>query len=166
MAGSYRADDDDLAPVEGARILVVELHFNEDIVELLHEGAVHALEELGCDVTTITVPGALELAAGAAIALDAAEAAGAPYEGVVALGCVIRGDTYHFEIVANESARALTDLSVARRLPLGNGVLTVDNEEQATVRADPKQGGADKGGDAALAALALVRLKRKLGGRS
>jgi 6,7-dimethyl-8-ribityllumazine synthase len=164
MAGSYRADDDDLAPVNGARILVVESRFNEDIVELLHEGAVRALEELGADVTIVTVPGALELAAGAAIALDAAEQAGAPYEGVVALGCVIRGDTYHFEIVANESARALTDLSVARRLPLGNGVLTVDNEEQAASRADPKQGGADKGGDAALAALALVRLKRKLGG--
>jgi 6,7-dimethyl-8-ribityllumazine synthase len=163
MAGAYRADDDDLAPVEGARILIVESRFNEDIVELLHEGAVRALEELGADVTTVTVPGALELAPGAAIALDAAEQAGAPYEGVVALGCVIRGDTYHFEIVANESARALTDLSVARRLPLGNGVLTVDNEEQAALRADPKQGGADKGGDAALAALALVRLKRKLG---
>jgi 6,7-dimethyl-8-ribityllumazine synthase len=164
MAGSYRADDDDLAPVNGARILVVESRFNEDIVELLHEGAVRALEELGADVTTIAVPGALELAPAAAIALDAAEKAGAPYDGVVALGCVIRGDTYHFEIVANESARALSDLSVARRLPLGNGVLTVDNEEQAAVRADPSQGGADKGGDAALAALALVRLKRKLGG--
>jgi 6,7-dimethyl-8-ribityllumazine synthase len=164
MAGSYRADDDDLAPVNGARILVVESRFNEDIVELLHEGAVRALEELGADVTTVAVPGALELAPAAAIALDAAETAGAPYDGVVALGCVIRGDTYHFEIVANESARALSDLSVARRLPLGNGVLTVDNEEQAAVRADPKQGGADKGGDAALAALALVRLKRKLGG--
>lgn len=164
MAGSYRADDDDLAPVEGARILIVESRFNEDIVELLHEGAVRALEELGADVTTVTVPGALELAPAAAIALDAAAAAGAPYEGVVALGCVIRGDTYHFEIVANESARALTDLAVARRLPLGNGVLTVDNEQQAAVRADPSQGGADKGGDAALAALALVRLKRKLGG--
>jgi 6,7-dimethyl-8-ribityllumazine synthase len=164
MAGSYRADDDDLAPVNGARILVVESRFNEDIVELLHEGAVRALEELGADVTTVAVPGALELAPAAAIALDAAEKAGAPYDGVVALGCVIRGDTYHFEIVANESARALSDLSVARRLPLGNGVLTVDNEEQAALRADPKQGGADKGGDAALAALALVRLKRKLGG--
>jgi 6,7-dimethyl-8-ribityllumazine synthase len=164
MAGSYRADDDDLAPVNGARILVVESRFNEDIVELLREGAVRALEELGADVTIVTVPGALELAPGAAIALDAAEQAGRPYEGVVALGCVIRGDTYHFEIVANESARALTDLAVARRLPLGNGVLTVDNEEQAAVRADPSQGGADKGGDAALAALALVRLKRKLGG--
>jgi 6,7-dimethyl-8-ribityllumazine synthase len=166
MAGSYRADDDDLAPVNGARILIVESRFNEDIVELLHEGAVRALEELGADVTTIAVPGALELAPAAAIALDAAEKVGKPYEGLVALGCVIRGDTYHFEIVANESARALSDLSVSRLLPLGNGVLTVDNEEQAAVRADPSQGGADKGGDAALAALALVRLKRKLGGAS
>ena len=95
--------------------------------------------------------------------LEAARKAGAPYDGVVALGCVIRGETYHFEIVANESARALSDLAVAQRLPLGNGVLTVENEEQAMARADPKQG--DKGADAALAALALIRLARELGGR-
>jgi 6,7-dimethyl-8-ribityllumazine synthase len=164
MAGSYRADDADLAPVDGARILIVESRFNEDIVSLLHAGAARALARLGADATTIIVPGALELAPAAAIALDAAERAGAPYDGVVALGCVIRGDTYHFEIVANESARALTELSVSRRLPLGNGVLTVDTEAQALVRADPEQGGGDKGGDAALAALALLRLKRSLGG--
>ena len=94
---------------------------------------------LGATATVIEVPGALEIATAAAIALDAAERAGAPYDGVVALGCVIRGETYHFEIVANESSRALTDLSVARRLPLGNGILTVENEEQAMERADPKQ---------------------------
>lgn len=162
MAGSYRADDVDLAPVAGARILIVESRFNENIVSLLHQGAARALSQLGADMTTIVVPGALELAPAAAIALEAAEKAGAPYDGVVALGCVVRGDTYHFEIVANESARALTELSVSRGLPLGNGVLTVDTETQAVLRADPTQG--DKGRDAALAALALVRLKRSLGG--
>lgn len=162
MAGSYRADDADLAPVAGARILIVESRFNEAIVSLLHEGAARALARLQADVTTVLVPGALEIAPAAAIALDAAEKDGAPYEGVVALGCVIRGDTYHFEIVANESSRALTDLSVSRRLPLGNGVLTVDTQAQAVLRADPEQG--DKGADAALAALALVRLKRSLRG--
>jgi 6,7-dimethyl-8-ribityllumazine synthase len=74
------------------------------------------------------------------------------------LGCVIRGETYHFEIVAGESSRALMDLSVARKLPLGNGILTVENEHQAIVRADPQQG--DKGGDAVRAALTLVALVR------
>jgi 6,7-dimethyl-8-ribityllumazine synthase len=98
-----------------------------------------------------------------AIALEAAERAGKPYDGVVALGCVIRGDTIHFEIVSTESARALMDLSVARRLPIGNGILTVDTDEQAWLRARAEE--ADKGGDAARAALALVRLKRRLGAR-
>jgi len=108
----------------------------------------------------LSVPGALELPIAAAMALDAAKAAGAPYDGFVSLGCVIRGDTYHFEIVANESARALMDLAVASRLPFGNGILTVENMTQALVRADPLQG--DKGADAAQAAVALVALKRGL----
>jgi 6,7-dimethyl-8-ribityllumazine synthase len=106
------------------------------------------------------VPGALEIPAAIAIALDKAAARGKPYHGVVALGCVIRGETFHFEIVAGESSRALMDLSVARTLPLGNGILTVETEEQAIVRADPAQG--DKGGDAARAALALYRLAHKV----
>ena len=157
MAG-FAPDDADVAPVPGARILVVTTKFNADIVALLREGALDALRALQAQATVIEVPGALEIATATAIALDDAELAGAPYDGVVALGCVIRGETYHFELVANESTRALTNLSVSRRLPLGNGVLTVENEAQAIVRADPKQG--DKGADAARAALALVRLKR------
>lgn len=157
MAGFAPADDD-ATPVPGARILVVAAKFNAHIVALLREGALDALRALQAQATVIEVPGALELATAAAIALEEAEIAGAPYDGVVALGCVIRGETYHFELVANESSRALTDLSVSRRLPLGNGVLTVENETQAMVRADPKQG--DKGADAARAAVALVRLKR------
>lgn len=159
MAG-FEAKDNDAAPVPGARILVVSARFNAEIVGMLRDGALAALERLGAQATVIEVPGALEIAAAAAIALDAAEKSGAPFDGVVALGCVIRGETYHFEIVANESARALTDLSVSRRLPLGNGILTLENEAQAILRADPKQG--DKGADAALAAMALIRLKRSL----
>jgi 6,7-dimethyl-8-ribityllumazine synthase len=147
MAGFSPADDN-AAPVPDAKILVVAARFNDNIVSLLREGALAALERLGAKATLIEV----------------AQQAGAPYDGVVALGCVIRGETYHFEIVANESARALTDLSVSNRLPLGNGILTVENEQQAVMRADPKQG--DKGADAALAALALVRLARKLGART
>ena len=157
MAG-FAPDDADSAPVPGARILVVVTKFNAHIVGMLREGALDALRALQTQAKVIEVPGALEIATATAIALDDAELAGAPYDGVVALGCVIRGETYHFELVANESARALTNLSVSRRMPLGNGVLTVENEAQAIVRADPKQG--DKGADAARAALALVRLKR------
>ncbi len=163
MAGFSHADDD-AAPVPGAKILVVAARFNDNIVSLLREGALAALERLGAEATLVEVPGALEIAPAIAIALDVARTCDASYDGVVALGCVIRGETYHFEIVANESARALTDLSVSNRLPLGNGILTVENEQQAVLRADPRQG--DKGGDAALAALALVRLARKLGART
>ncbi len=91
------------------------------------------------------------------IALDAARGAQA-YDGVVALGCVIRGETSHYEIVAGESARALMDIGVMRAVPVGNGILTVDTDAQARVRAS--RDGGDKGGVAAAAALALVRLKR------
>jgi 6,7-dimethyl-8-ribityllumazine synthase len=159
MAG-FAPQDSDAAPVPGARLLVVAARFNAGVVGLLRKGALAAIERLGASATVIEVPGALEIATAAAIALEAAEKAGAPYDGVVALGCVIRGETYHFEIVSNESSRALTDLSVSQRLPLGNGILTVENEIQAIERADPKHG--DKGADAALAALSLIRLKRSL----
>jgi len=162
MAGFSRDDDD--ASVPGARILVVAARFNADIVALLVDGALAALSRAGAEADVIEVPGALEIAAGAAIALHAADHKGRAYDGVVALGCVIRGETYHFEIVANESARALAELAVSRRLPLGNGILTVENEAQAIVRADPEQG--DKGADAARAALSLLRLKRETGARS
>lgn len=162
MAGSYRAQDADRTPVEGARILVVSAQFNNNIVTLLQRGALAVLERVGAQATMLEVPGALEIAPAVAIMLDAAAKAGEPFEGVVALGCVIRGETYHFEIVANESSRALANLAVSRRLPLGNGILTVEDEQQAMFRADPAQG--DKGGDAAHAALALVRLARSLRG--
>ncbi len=147
--------------VDGAHFLIVEARFYDSIGALQLEGATQALSEAEARWSVVRAPGALEIPAAAAILLDAAELAGTPYAGVIALGCVIRGETYHFEIVAGESARALMDLSVERRLPLGNGVLTVENEAQAIVRADKAQ--LDKGGDAARAALAMFRLKQKAG---
>jgi 6,7-dimethyl-8-ribityllumazine synthase len=146
--------------LKGARILVVEARFYEDIADALLAGATRALEEVGVNFDRVSVPGALEVAPAIAIAIDAAERSGRPYEGAVALGCVIRGETLHFEIVSQESARALLDLSVTRRFPIGNGILTVDTDLQAWSRARPDEG--DKGGDAARAALSLVRLARRL----
>ena len=140
--------------VDGARFLIVEARFYDGIGDMLLAGAKAVLESAGAKVDVITVPGALESPAAIRIALDQFN-----YAGVVALGCIIRGETYHFEIVSNESARALMSLAVETRLPLGNGILTTENEQQAIVRADPKQ--ADKGGDAARAALAIYRLKQR-----
>jgi 6,7-dimethyl-8-ribityllumazine synthase len=144
----------------GSRFLIVEARYYEEIGAMLHAGAVAAFEAAGAEVDTIAAPGALEIPAAAAIALDAAQDKGRPYDGLVTLGCVIRGETFHFEIVAGESARALMDMSVARKLPLGNGILTVETLPQAEERADPARG--DKGGDAARAALLIAALKRSL----
>jgi 6,7-dimethyl-8-ribityllumazine synthase len=129
---------------------------------LLRDGAQRAIAEGRASAEVISVPGALEIPVAIVMAVDAATAAGTPYDGVIALGCVIRGATYHFEIVAGESSRALIDLAVTRRLALGNGILTVENEAQALERADPAQG--DKGGDAARAAIVLAALARRFGG--
>jgi 6,7-dimethyl-8-ribityllumazine synthase len=142
------------------RILVVEARFYHDISDALFAGATRVLEEAGASWERVTVPGSLEIPAAIAMALDAAERRARPFDGDVALGCVIRGDTIHFDIVANESARALMDLAVARRLPVGNGIITVETEAQAWTRARQEEG--NKGGDAARAALAMVRLKRWL----
>jgi len=152
-----RIDD----PLPDTRILIVEARFYDAIGAMLLDGATRAIEEAGASATIVSVPGALEIPAAMAITLDAAANVARPFDGAVALGCIIRGETYHFEIVANESARALMDISVQRKFPIGNGVLTVENEAQALVRADPRQ--LDKGGDAARAALALIRLRRKVG---
>ena len=144
----------------GARILIVEARFYEDIADALLAGATRVMEKAGAVFDRVSVPGSLEIVPAIAMALDAAGRAGRPYDGVVALGCVIRGETLHFEIVSQESARALLDLSVARAVPIGNGILTVDTDAQARARARPT--GEDKGGGAARAALTLVRLKRRL----
>jgi 6,7-dimethyl-8-ribityllumazine synthase len=160
MAERRGIGEKNLGELIDARILIAESRFYEDIADALLAGATSAVEEAGAHFDRMSVPGALELAPAIAIALDAAEAAGKPYDGAVALGCVIRGETLHFEIVSQQSARALLDLSVALQVPIGNGILTVDTDAQAWARARKEQ--ADKGGDAARAALALVRLKRRL----
>jgi 6,7-dimethyl-8-ribityllumazine synthase len=160
MAEPRRSAGKAAGDLEGARILIVEARFYEDIADALLKGAIGALEKAGAVFDRVSVPGSLEVAPAIAMVLDATERAGKPYEGAVALGCVIRGETLHFEIVSQESARALLDLSVARGVPIGNGILTVDTDAQAWARARPEE--ADKGGDAARAALALVRLKRRL----
>ena len=142
------------------RILVVEARFYAHIADALLQGATEALTTAGAEFDVVTVPGALEIPAAIAIALDGGKRR--PYDGVVALGCVIQGETFHFDIVAMQSARALIDMSVALRLPAGNGILTVDNEAQALTRASPAEG--NKGGEAAKAALTLARFKRDLAG--
>lgn len=146
---------------KGARILIVEARYYDDIADALLAGATKVLKEARVEFDCITVPGSLEIPSAIAIALDAAQRRRRPYDGVVALGCVIRGDTIHYEIVSHQSARGLMDLSVARKVPIGNGIITVDTEAQAWQRARPNE--QDKGGDAAGVALALVGLKRRLG---
>ena len=146
--------------VKSARILVVEARFYDDIADMLLRGTKRVLKDAGATFDLVSVPGALEIPAAIMIAMHGAEAREEPYEGVVALGCVIRGETSHYDIVAGESARAIMDISIARDLPMGNGILTVDTDTQARARARPT--GEDKGGGAARAALTLVRLKRKL----
>jgi 6,7-dimethyl-8-ribityllumazine synthase len=161
MAAPRRSSLADSARASGARFLLVEARFYEEIGGLLRAGAEAALDGAGAAYELVGVPGALEIPIAMAIALDRAEAAGRPFAGAIALGCVIRGETYHFEIVASESARAVMDLAVARRLPVGNGILTVDTEAQALARADPARG--DKGGDAVRAALSLYALAQAQG---
>jgi 6,7-dimethyl-8-ribityllumazine synthase len=162
MAGPRRAKRE-TSNVKSARILLVEARFYDDIADLLLAGAMKELKAAGAEVERISVPGSLEIPAAIAIALDAAAKKRRPYDGAVALGCVIRGDTIHFEIVSNESARGLMDLAISRNVPIGNGIITVNTEAQALARARMEE--QDKGGDAARAALSLVRVKRRLAGR-
>jgi len=136
-----------------AKILIVEARFYAHLNDLLIEGARAALR--GHDVEIVTVPGALEIPGAIALAAD-----GGGYDAFVALGVVIRGETYHFEIVAGESARALMALTLDG-LAIGNGILTVENEAQALTRARPDDN--DKGGEAAKAALAMLGLKERFG---
>jgi 6,7-dimethyl-8-ribityllumazine synthase len=144
------------------RILIVEARFYSDLADELLKGATDALEAYGAAYDVITVPGALEIPGAIAMAEESGHrpAAAAPYDGYVALGVVIRGETYHFEIVSNESARGLMELTVGKRLCIGNGILTVEDEAQAWARARPSEG--DKGGGAARAALTMVALRQQL----
>jgi 6,7-dimethyl-8-ribityllumazine synthase len=134
-------------------ILLVEARFYPHLNDMLLEGARTAIEAAGHKHETLTVPGALELPGAIALAARSGR-----FCAFVALGVVIRGETYHFEIVSNESARGLMDLTL-QGFAIGNGVLTVENEAQAIARCDPRQG--DKGGDAARAALAMFELREK-----
>jgi len=136
-----------------AKLLIVEARFYDHLNDMLVAGAKAALNAAGHDADVVTVPGALEIPAAIALAEESGR-----YDGYVAIGVVIRGETYHFEIVAGESARGIMALTMDG-LAIGNGILTVENEAQALVRADPAQ--KDKGGEAAKAALALLALKEK-----
>lgn len=136
-----------------ARFLIVEARFYDHLNDMLIAGARQALEEAGHDVEVLTVPGALEVPGAIALASDSGH-----YDGYVGIGVVIRGETYHFEIVAGESARGLMALTMDG-LAIGNGILTVENEAQALERADP--GRKDKGGEAAKAALALLEIRER-----
>jgi 6,7-dimethyl-8-ribityllumazine synthase len=140
-------------------VLIAEARFYDHIADLLLAGARAALDAAGATHETVTVPGALELPGAIAVA-DASER----FDAYVALGCVLRGETYHFEVVANESARGIMTLTLDG-LAIGNGVLTVETEEQALVRArGAADGGSDKGGGAARAALAMLALRDRLAG--
>jgi 6,7-dimethyl-8-ribityllumazine synthase len=146
---------------EPIRILIVEARFYDDLADALLEGATQALTAFGAEYDVVTVPGALEIPGAIAFAEEGGHRpAGKHYDGYVALGCVIRGETYHFEIVSNESARGIMDLTTGKKLCIGNGVLTTEDDEQAWARARISEG--DKGGGAARAALTMIDLKQQL----
>ncbi len=142
------------------RLLIVEARFYDHIADALLKGASAVLDEAGATYDVITVPGALEIPGAIAMVADAPKNKKTPYDGFVALGCVIQGETYHFEIVSNESARGLMDLTVQRHFAIGNGILTVDTEAQAKDRIGGAHG--HKGAEAAKAALAMIALRRDL----
>ena len=141
-------------------LLIVEARFYEEIADSLQEGAIAAIKEDGATYDIVSVPGVLEIPTAVAIAIDAMEDGGTFYDGFVVLGCVIRGETTHYEIVSNESARAIMELSVSSSIAIGNAILTVENEAQAWARA--KKSDKDKGGEAANAALAVIALGEQL----
>ncbi len=145
------------------RMLIVEARFYDDISDGLLRGARGVLDEAGVEYDSVSVPGSLEIPPAIAFAVEAARSRRRHYDGVVALGCVIRGETHHFEIVSNESARGLMALAVGKKLAIGNGILTVENEAQARARTGANK--SNKGADAARAALAMARLQRDLKGR-
>lgn len=153
------------APIPGPppRVLVIEARFYEHIADELLAGARARLAQADADIDVVTVPGALEIPAVIALAVRAArEVQGfRHYDGFVVLGTVIRGETTHYDVVANESNRAVMDLATGEGLAIGNGILTVESEEQALARA--RRSDMDKGGAAASACLAMIALQRKWG---
>ncbi len=145
-------------------ILIIDAPYYAKISAELLKGAVAALETAGASHDHVSVPGVLEIPAAVAMAIDAMVEGGTQYDGYITLGCVIRGETTHYEVVAGESARALMDLSIAECLALGNGIQTVENEAQAWARANVSD--KNKGGVAAQAALAMILLRQKLNAAS
>lgn len=134
--------------------LIIEARFYTDLLDALAEGAIEAIEAAGAQYERISVPGALEIPGAIAIA----DASSKDYAGYIALGCVIRGETSHYDTVCNESARGIMNLTLEKQLAIGNGIITVENSGQAWARADKMQ--KNKGGDAARAALAMAALKK------
>jgi 6,7-dimethyl-8-ribityllumazine synthase len=161
MAGISQHGKAFIRPGKKAHLLIVEARFHDELADALLDGATHALAEAGATYDVVTVPGSLEIPAVITFALDGAAGGGTVYDGFVALGTVVRGDTYHFDIVANESSRALMDLSVQEAVAIGNGILTTENDEQAWQRARRSEG--DKGGFAARAALTMIALRERFG---
>ena len=150
---------------DNIRLLVVESRSHSGVADELLRGAAQSIEAQGAAYDVITVSSALQIPTAIAIAEEAGHRpVGVRYDGYVALGCVIRGETYHFELVAHETARGLQDLGIGRRLPIGFGVLAVDDEAQAWARAKVSEG--DRGGGAAKACLETIALKRQLLGQS
>ena len=141
---------------DAPHLLVIDAPYYKHISQDLMRGVEDAFDEVGATFDYVTVPGVLEIPAAVSIAVESPK----NYDGYVVIGCVIRGETTHYEIVANESARALMDLSVRHKLALGNGIQTVENEEQAVARAKVSE--KNKGGGAARAALAMIALKSEL----
>lgn len=138
------------------KILVIEARYYEALSDMLLEGALAVLQTAKAEIVKVNVPGALEIPH----VISMAEAAGCGYDGYVALGCVIRGETTHYDYVCGESARALMDLAVEKQLAIGNGIITVENQAQAEARASKAQ--KDKGGFAANAALTMITIREQL----
>lgn len=157
QAAAKKSEAKPVAP----HVLIVEARYYDAIADELLRGAKAVLDEAGATYDVITVPGALEVPGAIAMTLEAAKNKG-KFDGVVALGCVIQGETYHFDLVSNESARGVMDLTL-QGVAIGNGILTVDNEGQARARLGGLHG--HKGEGAAKAALAMIALKRSLTGK-
>jgi len=141
----------------GLHILIVEARFYEDITDNLADGAIAILNSAGCSFDRVQVPGALEIPSAIGYAAEASANGGVHYDGYIALGCVIRGETSHYDTVSELSARGLQDLSLNGGMAIGNGIITTENNTQAKERADKSK--KDKGGDAAKACLTLCGLR-------
>jgi 6,7-dimethyl-8-ribityllumazine synthase len=146
---------------DAPHLLIIEARFYEDLSDELAKGAIAAIERAGGSYDRVAVPGALEIPAALSMAIEAADRGTVRYDGYVLLGCVIRGETKHFDIVAVESARAVMDLAYGEGIAVGNGILTVENDDQAWARARVDE--MNKGGAAAEAALAMIALRKRFG---